>query len=158
MQQKTIELNEFISKQIVSILTLTKQNIEQTIDFLQKQQTPYLNDSSVRILNILSANTVESFNKVLIDTKIGNVEDRYIVLTKYFEFDTLSNGVKKIPYSLLFVERFILIEINFFANNEKQEFILVPAQYELGENTTDVISNLEAIIESINLNIKLYDN
>ena len=158
MQQKTIELNEFISKQIVSILSLTKQNIEQTIDFLQKQQTPYLNDSSVRILNILSANTVESFNKVLIDTKIGNVEDRYIVLTKYFEFDTLSNGVKKIPYSLLFVERFILIEINFFANNEKQEFILVPAEYELGENTADVISNLEAIIESINLNIKLYDN
>ena len=107
MQQKTIELNEFISKQIVSILSLTKQNIEQTIEFLQKQQNPYLNNSSVQILNNLSANTVESFNKILIDSKIGSVEERYIVLTKYFEFDALSNGVKKIPYSLLFVEKFI---------------------------------------------------
>lgn len=135
MQQKTIELNEFISKQIVSILSLTKQNIEQTIEFLQKQQNPYLNNSSVQILNNLSANTVESFNKILIDSKIGSVEERYIVLTKYFEFDALSNGVKKIPYSLLFVEKFISIQINLLANNEKQEFVLVPAQYELGENT-----------------------
>lgn len=155
MLQKTKELNEFVSKQIVSILLLTKQNIEEIIEFLQKQHNPYLNFSSVQILNVLSTNTVESFNKILINSKIGYVENNYIVLTKYFEFDTLDNGIKKIPYSLLFIENFILIEKDCSECDNK--YILVPSNYNLGDNTSNVISNLEAIIDSINLNIKLYN-
>lgn len=155
MLEKTKELNEFVSKQIVSILLLTKQNIEQTIEFLQKQHNPYLNNSSVQILNVLSTNTVESFNKILINSEIGYVENNYIVLTKYFEFDTLAGGVKKIPYSLLFIEKFISIEKD--GCRCDNEYILVPSNYNLGDNTANVISNLEAIIDSINLNIKLYD-
>lgn len=154
MLHKTKELNEFVSKQIVSILLLTKQNMEQVIEFLQKQHNPYLNNTSVQILNVLSSNTVESFNKILINSEIGYVENNHIVLTKYFEFDSLVDGVKKIPYSLLFIEKFISIEKNDEVCGDK--YILVPSNYNVGDNTGNVINNLEAIIDSIDLNIKLY--
>lgn len=154
MQHKTKELNEFTSKQIVSILSLTKKNIEHAIEFLQKQCNPYLNNSTVQILNVLSLNTVESFNKILINTEIGSVENNYIVLTKYFEFDSLANGVKKIPYSLLFIEKFISIVKNDEACDDTN--ILVPADYNVGDDVENIINNLETIIDSIDLNIKLY--
>lgn len=140
----------FISTQIKSLLEFTKINIEQIIEFLQKQQDPYLNNSSVLMLNVLSKNTVESFNKILIDSEIGYVEKNYIILTKYFEFDSLVFGVKKIPYSLLFIEKFISIK------SEDDKNILVPSQYEIGEITADVIKNLEEIISSLDVNINLY--
>lgn len=148
--QKIVDLNMFISTQIKSLLEFTKINIEQIIEFLQKQQDPYLNNSSVLMLNVLSKNTVESFNKILIDSEIGYVEKNYIILTKYFEFDSLVFGVKKIPYSLLFIEKFISIK------SEDDKNILVPSQYEIGEITADVIKNLEEIISSLDVNINLY--
>lgn len=147
---KTIELNEFISNQVIDILEITKININQAIEFIQNQKNPYLNLSSVQLLNVLSINTVDSFKKILIESKLGYVENNYIVLTKYFEFDTLFQGTKKIPYSLLFVDKFMSIE------NKEDENILIPTQYEQGENSLDVLKNLEEIINSIDLNITLY--
>lgn len=147
---KTNELNEFISNQVIDILEITKLNINQAIDFIQSQKNPYLNLASIQLLNILSINTVESFNKILIDSKLGYVENNYIVLTKYFEFDSLVQGIKKIPYSLLFVDKFMTIQ------NMENENILIPTQYEQGENSLDVLKNLEEIINSIDLNISLY--
>lgn len=157
MSQKTSELNEIVSNQVSTLLLLTKQNIEQTIEFLQKQNNSYLNMSSVQILNVLSANTVESFNKVLIIPELGHVENNYIVLNKYFMFDSSLNSIKKIPYSLLFIENFISIENNDCGCYENK-YILVPTQYNLGDDTYNVINNLNAIIDSINLNISLYQN
>lgn len=147
---KTVELNEFISNQIINILEVTKKNINQTIDYIQNQKNSYLNFASVQLLNILSLNTAESFNKILINSKLGYVENNYIVFTKYFEFETLYQESKKIPYSLLFVDKFMSIQ-----NNEDIN-ILVPTQYEQGENSLEVIKNLEEIINSIDLNINLY--
>lgn len=147
---KTNELNEFISNQVIDILELTKININQAIEFIQNQKNPYLNLSSIQLLNVLSINTVDSFKKILIESKLGYVENNYIVLTKYFEFDTIFQGTKKIPYSLLFVDKFMSIE------NKEDENILIPTQYEQGENSLDVLKNLEEIINSIDLNITLY--
>lgn len=148
---KITELNTFISNQIINLLELTKININQAIDFIQNQQNPYLNMTSVQLLNVLSKNTTESFNKILIVPELGYVENNYIVLTKYFEFDQIVQGVRKIPYSLLFVDKFMLIQ------NAGNKDILVPAQYEQGDNALDVLKNLEEIINSIDLNISLYN-
>lgn len=153
MNENTKQLNEFISAQVVQLLNLTKNNINDVISFLQTQNNPYLNNSSVQILNNLSFNTAESFNKILINSNIGYVEDNcvdnsYIVLTKYYTFDNTTGGQNKIPYSILFVEKFIQI------SNDK----LVSANYELGDNVVNVINNLKEIIDSIDKNIILYNN
>jgi len=150
MSNKKNELNEFISNQVIDILEITKKNIVEVVEFIQNQKNPHLNLSTVRLLNLLSANTVESFNKVLISSQIALVEENYIVLTKYFDFDSLYHGTKKIPYSLLFMEKFISIQ------NEQDKNNLVPSEYEIGENTIEVINNLEEVINSIDLNIVLY--
>lgn len=147
---KSTELNEFISNQVVEILEITKSNIVQAIEFMKNQNTPYLNHSSTQLLNQLSINTVEAFNKVLIDTEIGYIEHNHIVLTKYFIFNSSDCGTKKIPYSLLFVDKFLQTHIICEKN------VLHPAQYELGLNVMDIINNMEEIITSIDVNILLY--
>ncbi len=150
MSNKKNELNEFISAQVIDILEITKINILESIEFIQNQKNPHLNLATVKLLNNLSTNTVESFNKILINSQIGYVEENYIVLTKYFEFDSLFQGTKKIPYSLLFMDKFISIQ------NEQNQNNLVPTEYEIGENTLEVLNNLEEIVNSIDLNITLY--
>lgn len=149
---KINELNKFISHQVIEILEMTKNNLNQSIEFIQLQNNPYLNISSVQLLNSLSKNTVESFDKILIGSEIGYVEPNYIVLTKYFEFDSLFQGTKKIPYSLLLVDKFMSIEFNEIDG----KYMLIPTQYEIGENVLDVLKNLEEIITIINSNILLY--
>lgn len=150
MSNKKNDLNEFASNQIITILESTLKNIKESIEFMQHQQNPYLNISSVNLLNSLSINTVESFNKILINSQIGFVEEKYIVLTKYFEFDSLSLGIRKIPFTLLYMDKFISIQIKPDGN------ILVPTEYQIGEITMDVINNLDEVCKSIESNIMLW--
>lgn len=148
MEENTRQLNTFISTQVVQLLKLTKNNINDIISFLQTQNNPYLNASSVQILNNLSSNTVKSFDKILINSEIAYIDNNYIVLTKYYTFDNSMGGNNQIPYSILFVEKFIQIQDN----------KLIPSNYELGDNVIDIINNLRIIIDSIDKNIALYDN
>ena len=148
---QTQELNEFISQQIHNVLSVTKQNINQAIEYIQSHSSPYLNISCVQMLEALSKNTVESYNKILIESEIGYVEKNYIILTKFFDFDSLINRTKVIPYSILYVENFVLVK-----PVEQNKFELSIAKYEVGENVIDVISNLQLLKKNIELNIDLY--
>ena len=141
MNKNTKELNKFISAQVVQLLNLTKNNINDIMAFLQTQNNPYLNPSSVQMLNNLSLNTAESFNKILINTDIGHVDGDYIVLTKYYTFDNTCGGQNKIPYSILFIEKFV----------KTLENKLIPADYELGDNVVNIINNLKEINDSIDI-------
>lgn len=163
-QQMTI-LNAFVTQQIINILKPLENNLITAIELISKSNSPTLTSSIVSFLNDISADTVRSINELIIDPELGKVENNYIVLYKYFSFNSSNRGtyepiydtplpknnVKKICFQLLYLQEFILtIDV---CNKHK----LAPNKYNVNDISSNVIENLTIIINIINRVIKNYE-
>ncbi len=165
MSEQTKFLNSIIATEIINVLSPLKNNVVSAIEKITSSQSPYLTVSDVEYINSLSISSVNALNSLIIAPKLGVINSDHITLIRFNSFNSSNrtyidtpiyekaisltnlNNMSKVPYSALFLQRFI----NFDRNDN-----LVPNVYKISDISYEVIENLTTVVKIIENNIKNY--
>jgi hypothetical protein len=161
-------LNKFNSQQILNVLIPLEKHLKTSVELIDKSNSPTLTSSIVSLLNNLSVDAVHAINDLIIKPQLGKVDENSIILYKYYSFNSSysgksepiydntppKNNVKKVEYQLLYLDNFILISKN--PSQNCSPYSLEPNEYNIHDNSINVIKNLTTIINIINRVIDNY--
>jgi len=153
-------LNQFVSQQILNVLTPLKQHLNESVELINQSNSPTLTSSIVSFLNNLSVDSVIAIDRLIIEPGLGEVNCNSTTLFKYYAFNSSFSGkfqpvydnakpkdnIKKIDYQLLYLDEFI--ETTHVASCDNK-YKLIPHMYCVNDSSSDVLENLLIIIAII---------